>query len=521
MITMQNWRVNVPEKEQNIGYTGENLVYRLEIHTDAPAGWEYRLDVRYATGQRNYLLLNHEDGVLWCDILREYLENGRLKAQIRAVRGEQEKHSNVFDLLVLGSILAKKEFEQLEPSAFDQLEQRLSVLREDAEEAAERAEKAAVMPPKIIGDSWWTYDAAAETYRDTGSPSRGEAGPEGKQGPAGPAGPQGETGETGPAGRDGRDGAPLTFDMLTDEQKAELTGPQGPQGPPGVVDDASPIDADRITGVLPAEKGGTGQTTAAGAMHRLIAGCEPQNLSEMDAAKCFLAAAEAEKNTARQLALSDLLEYMDRQANGWVNENLLMNAHFEKPVNQNGKTAYSGRGFTINRWHIRDDMSLQLADGGIAVSALNPAGGNKAFVHKIDHPESIVGKICTLSILIDENTFPDRAVVNFGIFHGSSITGIGARFPDSNLSNTTGLFSITDRIRNFEEYTTMMLGIFTGGYQGTLKIRAVKLELGDRQTLARQNAAGEWELIDPLNYDLQYTLCNLYDPVTDEWTGGK
>lgn len=87
----------------------------------------------------------------------------------------------------------------------------------------------------------------------------GDQGPQGAQGPqgeTGPTGPQGETGPQGPQGPQGIQGpiasgemeveehilkivgseAKVSFDELTDDQKAELkgdTGPQGPQGDPG------------------------------------------------------------------------------------------------------------------------------------------------------------------------------------------------------------------------------------------------------------------------------------------------
>lgn len=143
MIKMRNWHVCVPECDQSIGYDGENLVYRLQIETDSPPEWAYKLDLRYLDGQKNYLELIYTDGVLYVDILRDYLRPGSVKAQIRALNGEQEKHSDQFDLYVKSSINAPGAFELTEPSAFAQLEQRLTGLKQDAEAAADRAESAA------------------------------------------------------------------------------------------------------------------------------------------------------------------------------------------------------------------------------------------------------------------------------------------------------------------------------------------------------------------------------------------
>ena len=60
----------------------------------------------------------------------------------------------------------------------------------------------------------------------------GERGPQGETGATGPQGPQGETGATGPQGPKGKDGE-VTFESLTDEQKASLRGEPGAKGEKG------------------------------------------------------------------------------------------------------------------------------------------------------------------------------------------------------------------------------------------------------------------------------------------------
>ena len=60
----------------------------------------------------------------------------------------------------------------------------------------------------------------------------GPQGPQGEKGATGPQGPQGETGATGPQGPKGKDGE-VTFESLTDEQKASLRGDPGAQGEKG------------------------------------------------------------------------------------------------------------------------------------------------------------------------------------------------------------------------------------------------------------------------------------------------
>ena len=60
----------------------------------------------------------------------------------------------------------------------------------------------------------------------------GPQGPQGETGATGPQGPRGETGATGPQGPKGKDGE-VTFESLTDEQKASLRGEPGAKGEKG------------------------------------------------------------------------------------------------------------------------------------------------------------------------------------------------------------------------------------------------------------------------------------------------
>lgn len=60
----------------------------------------------------------------------------------------------------------------------------------------------------------------------------GPQGPKGETGATGPQGPRGEIGATGPQGPKGKDGE-VTFESLTDEQKASLRGEPGAKGEKG------------------------------------------------------------------------------------------------------------------------------------------------------------------------------------------------------------------------------------------------------------------------------------------------
>ena len=104
---------------------------------------------------------------------------------------------------------------------------------EEATEAADKAEAAMEHGP-IIGENgnWHTWDAGAESYKDSGVKSqgpKGETGAQGSAGEKGEQGPKGDTGERGPQGEQGPKGD-------TGER-----GPQGEQGPKGDIPDLSKV----------------------------------------------------------------------------------------------------------------------------------------------------------------------------------------------------------------------------------------------------------------------------------------
>ena len=153
----------------------------------------------------------------------------------------------------------------------------------DAVAAADRAEAAAVHPPKLSEDqTWMVWDLESGAYQDTGVYSGGAApnigpdgnwvvggvdtgvsatGPRGEQGPIGPAGPQGEkgdpgeqgpagpkgdTGEQGPQGPKGDTGAQGLQGPKGDQGEPGIQGPQGPKGDTGDTGPQGPAGADGV-----------------------------------------------------------------------------------------------------------------------------------------------------------------------------------------------------------------------------------------------------------------------------------
>lgn len=247
MIELKNWRVVLEVRDRELGYESDHLHRRLEIAADLDAGWAVKLDMALGKA-KNVVDLERTGDVLWVDLTRDILAaDGLYRCQLRGLKGDTVAHSNQFELLVSGSINAVEAFPSVEPSELAQMEARVTQAKAAAVAAADRAEAAAVHPPKLSGDqTWMVWDLESGAYQDTGVYSGGAApnigpdgnwvvggvdtgvsatGPRGEQGPIGPAGPQGEKGDPGEQGLQGIQGE---------------TGPQGPQGPKGDTGDTGP-----------------------------------------------------------------------------------------------------------------------------------------------------------------------------------------------------------------------------------------------------------------------------------------
>ena len=108
----------------------------------------------------------------------------------------------------------------------------------NADTATKRADDAASSAQKVANDVQKKLDNGEFVGAQGAKGERGEKGEPGAQGlrgekgDTGERGPRGETGATGPQGPKGKDGE-VTFESLTDEQKASLRGEPGAKGEKG------------------------------------------------------------------------------------------------------------------------------------------------------------------------------------------------------------------------------------------------------------------------------------------------
>ncbi len=167
-------------------------------------------------------------------------------------------------------------------------------------------------------------------------------------------------------------------------------------------------------------------------------------------------------------------------------QNLLDNWYFLNPINQQERPGYVGSEYTIDRWY-SENLLVTLEADGLVLERKDPA---IAFIQRWDAGKikNLVGKNLTLSLL----TSTGLSVCVFQIEMNSE-----GNFRSVILSN-----SISAGIHTFGPF----IGFSSIRYQMVrivpilnepIRLVAAKLELGSVQTLAEQNAEGEWILRDP------------------------
>ncbi len=171
------------------------------------------------------------------------------------------------------------------------------------------------------------------------------------------------------------------------------------------------------------------------------------------------------------------------------NPNLLDNWYFADPVNQRGLTEY-GEGYTIDRWclYVSGNTTISIENGVVIHEG---AGGY--FQQRLERSkmEKLLGQAATLSVLIDNQLYSATDLLGYPgnrcIIRGLPVGEISLFWDDVKCEVN---FSLT-------------------GGAGVLQ--AVKLELGTIQTLAHQDASGNWVLNDPPpNKALELAKCQRY-----------
>ena len=176
-------------------------------------------------------------------------------------------------------------------------------------------------------------------------------------------------------------------------------------------------------------------------------------------------------------------------ARGVSNPNLLDNWYFGNPVNQRGQTEHTGsqNGYFIDRWKLGGyNQTVTITNSGLHWSTTTGIWCTQV----LENFDELIGRTLTLSAIIDGVLYSVTGVLN-------ESSGIGMQ-PVGNL-----FVELTHNEKGFRFVTY-------NDPTPTVTILAAKLELGSQQTLAHQDADGNWVLNEIPDYGEQLRRCQRY-----------
>ena len=197
-----------------------------------------------------------------------------------------------------------------------------------------------------------------------------------------------------------------------------------------------------------------------------------------------------------------------------TNENLLDNwylvgtgdAYGTFPINQRGQSSYSGSaGYTIDRWKTNYAAdTVTLSDAGILIVTGGTHASTDFILTQLMYDTKVVlGAPYTISILVS-------GIQGSWAFTAGSRSSYSTGYRiQTNSITTTGLFTKTGTFtEDFSDFS-VMIRLSEGASGNRIRIKAVKFELGDTQTLARWDGSN-WVLNEIPDYGEQLRRCEKY-----------
>lgn len=193
------------------------------------------------------------------------------------------------------------------------------------------------------------------------------------------------------------------------------------------------------------------------------------------------------------------------------NPNLLDNWYFGNPVNQRGQTSYTGAVYGIDRWRgSAADLAVAVAADGISVSGKQ----FQRLEQRLEYAQNLNGVTVTFSALVKNPSGKFR----LNLYHSTTDVSIAQ---DISASENFQLVQIT-AAPVINEGDMFSVALYPGANDATTvrtcTIKAVKLELGSQQTLAHQDANGNWVLNEIPDYGEQLRRCQRYYRIIPQYS---
>lgn len=210
---------------------------------------------------------------------------------------------------------------------------------------------------------------------------------------------------------------------------------------------------------------------------------------------------------AADKTLSNLTDYQRALHNigGRPNQNFFINSFFVGggsqlgngtfPINQQEKNSYTGNN-SIDRWII-NNATLTIKQDGVEVFGSDIYGN---FTQYLENFRYFAGKTVTLSALITGGT---------GIGNEAYLDILDGITEHTFKIDETGIISVTATLT--DNITKLQAGVVTSSLSGkTLNVAAMKIELGNKQTLGYKDDSGTWKLFETPDYGEELAKCQRY-----------
>lgn len=551
-ITFDNWIITPPDGI--IARQYDNLSRDLVVTGTFPDGYLWEMLI-WCKGNYNTLAMTQSEGQLSTTLTDEDLAfDGYYKMQLRGTIGEEVRHTNVICVKIPCSIDGDVNWPEI-PSIYREYLQQVQQLVQNAQDYAGNAETDANAATQ-----------AAQTATGAATQAQGYA----------------QTAET--ASTDAQDAASTAQSAESDAQQhadnAQASADQAAQsaaetadkiplsqkgaaGGVATLDDNSLVPTAQLP-VQPISKGGTGATTAAQARTNLGAvGTDSpalvqqythaksgvtHNLTGPAGAKVIQFVATANYVSGNLVAVngitlkatdlrglplpdktfvtgSDVIALVPNSASGGSitfqvltpasNPNLLDNWYFvgggsqqgggQFPINQRGQTRYTGGGYGIDRWKTVGNATVTLNTAGISYTAISSSN-----LRQIVGNSNLDGLTLTASGLY-------KSITSGYLYSIVIKNSQGAEIARTSNVDSAGIAKITFQVPSGSGNISFEINSQMGG---TFEILGAKLELGPVQTLAHQDADGNWVLNDPPpNFQQELAKCQRYQLVLRTFSG--
>lgn len=201
--------------------------------------------------------------------------------------------------------------------------------------------------------------------------------------------------------------------------------------------------------------------------------------------------------------ISEALKKIPTTSSGGVNPNLLDNWFFGNPVNQRGQTEWTENGYIIDRWKsgakkvIVANKYITLQSNGTYSQIFQP------------FELQLAGKIVTMSALINTHSGHNVGMLLYDYANNKLYS------PDFVVATTANQWMVVSTSFRVADNAPDKLNLIfypdkTEVGDQTVDILAIKLELGDTQTLAHQDSSGNWILNEIPDFGEQLRRCQLY-----------